>query len=176
MVGAIVYAAFIKKIRPVSHAVIIAAAVFVNIGVWLLEQLVQIDFEILSVSYIISELFLISLYMMIQESNSLKKTASVQAAFPSFSDAEASAPFPSAAQEEVLDRFRSGLANLTPAECNIYNFYLERRTTKDIMAELNITENTLKYHNKNLYSKLGVSSRKELMRIAEELNRLDLKL
>ena len=30
---------------------------------------------------------------------------------------------------------------------------------------LNIKENTLKFHNKNLYHKLGVSSRKELLEI-----------
>ena len=33
------------------------------------------------------------------------------------------------------------------------------------MAMLNIKENTLKFHNKNLYHKLGVSSRKELLEI-----------
>ena len=31
---------------------------------------------------------------------------------------------------------------------------------------LGITENTLKYHNKNIYSKLGISSRKQLLRFA----------
>ena len=31
---------------------------------------------------------------------------------------------------------------------------------------LGITENTLKYHNKNIYGKLGVSSRKQLKEIA----------
>ena len=30
---------------------------------------------------------------------------------------------------------------------------------------MNITENTLKFHNKNIYGKLGVPSRKELLRI-----------
>ena len=29
-----------------------------------------------------------------------------------------------------------------------------------------IKENTLKYHNRNIYSKLGVSSRKQLLQIA----------
>ena len=43
--------------------------------------------------------------------------------------------------------------------------YTAGRTTKEIMADLNITENTLKFHNKNLYSKLGVSSRKQLLEI-----------
>lgn len=39
------------------------------------------------------------------------------------------------------------------------------------MSELNITENTLKYHNKNIYSKLGVSSRKQLIEIAEAITK-----
>ena len=33
------------------------------------------------------------------------------------------------------------------------------------MLRLSIKENTLKFHNKNLYSKLGVSSRKELLKV-----------
>ena len=34
------------------------------------------------------------------------------------------------------------------------------------MAAMNITENTLKYHNRNIYSKLGVVNRKELVEIS----------
>jgi DNA-binding CsgD family transcriptional regulator len=30
---------------------------------------------------------------------------------------------------------------------------------------LDITENTLKYHNRNIYGKLGVSSRKQMLEI-----------
>ena len=41
--------------------------------------------------------------------------------------------------------------------------------TKEIMNSLNIKENTLKYHNRNIYGKLGVSSRKQLMEIAAAL-------
>ena len=37
------------------------------------------------------------------------------------------------------------------------------------MAALEIKENTLKYHNKNIYAKLGVSSRKQLVMIASLL-------
>ena len=43
--------------------------------------------------------------------------------------------------------------------------FVLRMSTKDIMIELNIKENTLKFHNKNLYSKLGVSSRKQLLEV-----------
>jgi DNA-binding CsgD family transcriptional regulator len=34
------------------------------------------------------------------------------------------------------------------------------------MLSLNIKENTLKYHNRNIYNKLGVSSRKQLIELA----------
>ena len=36
----------------------------------------------------------------------------------------------------------------------------------EILAILGVTENTLKFHNKNIYNKLGVSSRKQLLRYA----------
>ena len=32
--------------------------------------------------------------------------------------------------------------------------------------QLGISPNTLKYHNKNIYSKLGISSRKQMLRFA----------
>ena len=39
-----------RNVDSAIHAVFMSAAVFVNIGVWLIEQLVRIDFELLSVS------------------------------------------------------------------------------------------------------------------------------
>ena len=49
-------------------------------------------------------------------------------------------------------------------------------TSKEIMASLNIKENTLKYHNRNLYGKLCVSSRKELLEIYKHLKSVNSKL
>lgn len=62
--------------------------------------------------------------------------------------------------------FISNLGTLTPAEKRIYELYLSGKSAKEIVVLLNITENTLKYHNKNIYSKLGISSRKQLLRFA----------
>ena len=42
-------------------------------------------------------------------------------------------------------------------------------TTEEILASLCIAENTLKFHNRNLYGKLGVSSRKELYAVYKQL-------
>ena len=52
--------------------------------------------------------------------------------------------------------FIDNLATLTPKEEDIFNLYVQGCSTKDIISQLGITENTLKYHNKNIYSKLGV--------------------
>ena len=67
MVTVIIRASIRKTIESTSHAVVLAIAVFVNIGVWFIEQLTDIDFEMLSVSYIISELFLLGVHLVMNE-------------------------------------------------------------------------------------------------------------
>lgn len=73
-------------------------------------------------------------------------------------------------QEELVPEeyefFLRNLSTLTPAEYRIYDLYLSGKNAKQIVETLSITENTLKYHNKNIYSKLGISSRKQLLRFA----------
>lgn len=63
--------------------------------------------------------------------------------------------------------FIDNLTTLTPKEEDIFNLYVQGCSTKDIISQLGITENTLKYHNKNIYSKLGVKTRKELLQYIE---------
>lgn len=158
MVIVIIRASVKKSIDTTAHAVIIAIAVFVNIGVWFIEQISDIDFEMLSISYIISELFLLGVhivmieYQQLQELINAKETA-LQAAVRNddhISDAE-------------TEHFIRGVSQLTNTEKQIYEAYLIGKSTKEIMQLHNITENTVKFHNKNIYGKLGVSSRKQLL-------------
>ena len=67
---------------------------------------------------------------------------------------------------EDYDYFICNLKTLTPTESRIYELYLEGKTAQEIVAILGIQGNTMKYHNKNIYGKLGVSSRKQLLRFA----------
>ena len=62
--------------------------------------------------------------------------------------------------------FLANLESLTPTEKLVFDHYLDGKNAKEIMAVLNIKETTLKYHNRNIYDKLGVASRKELLRYA----------
>lgn len=67
---------------------------------------------------------------------------------------------------EDYEYFICNLKTLTPTEYRIYELYLDGRSAREIMEITGIKENTLKYHNKNIYSKLGISSRKQLLRFA----------
>lgn len=67
---------------------------------------------------------------------------------------------------EDYEYFICNLSSLTPAENRIYELYLAGNNAKQILEILGIKETTLKYHNKNIYSKLGIRSRKQLLRFA----------
>ena len=161
MVGTIIYATAKKKVPSTVQAIFLAGAVLANICVWLIEQLVKIDFEILSISYIISELFLLGLYLLMQEGEKLFMQSMLEEQIQA-----------TKIPKELIEqsrRFTSGLETLTPTEKAIYDMYVDGKGTKDVLTALNIKENTLKFHNKNLYGKLGVSSRKQLLEIAKWL-------
>ncbi|MBQ9954483.1 MAG: hypothetical protein IJO87_03525 [Eggerthellaceae bacterium] len=178
MVIVILRASATNRTASTSHAFVLAIAVLVNIGVWLIEQIVAIEFEFLSVSYIASELFLLGAHLMASENNEPQSTLLNQnkicqpelESIPEPSEMSKKLIGTPAVNNEVLEMFVSGIGNLTKTERVIFDAYLDRATTKEIMASLGITENTLKFHNKNLYRKLGVRSRKELMELSKHVS------
>ncbi len=68
-----------------------------------------------------------------------------------------------AVDTEKYQHFINNLNTLSPAEQRVFDLYLKEYKAKDIAAELCLSMNTIKYHNANIYSKLSVSSRKELL-------------
>lgn len=182
MIGIIVHSSITKKVDTVTHAVLMAIAVFINIGVWLIEQFISVPFEMLSISYIFSEVFLLGVSYVINENKKLKeKVKIIENEQKILSSNENESEHKKEHNEEknvmVLDidteqveMYISGVERLTKTEKMIYEAYVSRLTTKEVMAKLNITENTLKYHNKNIYSKLGVSSRKQLLEIYKKIS------
>ncbi len=67
---------------------------------------------------------------------------------------------------EEYKLFLENLEQLTITEKQIFELYLEGKTTDEILKTQNIKENTLKYHNRNIFGKLGVTSRKQLLQFA----------
>ena len=140
----------------------------------------------LSISYIISELFLLCLNLLQKEHhfappvNNVNITTTPVSAVQIAEHTDIENQSCNNVQNEVITDekneseifaekcayFESQIKNLTPAELSIYELYLSKKSTKEILDILNIKETTLKYHNKNIYSKLGVSSKKQLIEIA----------
>lgn len=58
---------------------------------------------------------------------------------------------------------------LTCKEKEVLDFYLQGKTVKEITAFLGLKESTVRFHNKNIYSKLGVHTLKQLLRYAAVL-------
>ena len=77
--------------------------------------------------------------------------------------------------EDSYNMFVNNLSQLTAKERAILDLYLAGLVPKEVTAKLGITENTIKYHNKNIYGKLGVKSRKELLQCVKYMRLLESK-
>lgn len=69
-----------------------------------------------------------------------------------------------AVQEKAIDRFRS-LGQLTERENEIAALLLKGKTYRLIARDLHVSENTVKTHVKNIYTKLKIKNRTELINL-----------
>lgn len=67
---------------------------------------------------------------------------------------------------EDYENFRRGIHDLTATERRVFDYYLEGRTVREITELMGVKESTVRFHNRNIYSALGVSSLKQLLRCA----------
>ncbi len=64
------------------------------------------------------------------------------------------------------ENFLMGIKELTETERKVFGYYLQGKTVKEIMELSGVKESTIRFHNRNIYSKLQVSSLKQLLRFA----------
>ncbi len=70
---------------------------------------------------------------------------------------------------EQYKQFEDQLQTLSNAERRIFDLYIEGHDAKEICNMLFISINTLKTHNRRIYTKMNVSSRVELLKYCNEL-------
>lgn len=68
----VIYAICKKRIVSYLHAVFLLSATLCNTVIWLVEKFISRNFELLSVSYIIIELFILLVYGIVQQYEALK--------------------------------------------------------------------------------------------------------
>lgn len=78
MVGIAIYAITKKKIKSRSHTVLLLCTVLCNIAIWLAEQFLPRGFEWLSVSYILTECFILAIYHSMQKQGFLIQEGKTQ--------------------------------------------------------------------------------------------------
>ena len=165
MVAIIWYARKEQRLTSPKFTMLLFVAVLLNIGVWAVEQGIDIDFEFLSVSYVVTEVILLLIYGMLRDYGIMQPggtVLSVQMLTQLNSRQINPAALPPG-MEDLFHRFVEKVKTLSSAERRILNYYIEGHETADIPDLAFISIHTVKKHNHSIYQKLDVASRDELM-------------
>lgn len=79
------------------------------------------------------------------------------------SDRPASGMGEATTNSTLFQNFVKNIETLSPAERTVFNLYMKGFTAPEIAEILCLSINTIKTHNKRIYAKLNVTSRKELL-------------
>jgi LuxR family maltose regulon positive regulatory protein len=97
-----------------------------------------------------------------------RTTARLLASFESELPAHTASPL----QSRTQPRTSQMIEPLTPRELEVLAWFPTSLSSKDIAQELGVSDNTVRYHTKNIYGKLGVHRRFDAIRRARELGLL----
>lgn len=180
MVAIILHAQKAQRLNAPKYTMLLMAAVLLNVGVWAVEQAIDIDFEFLSVSYIVTEVMLLLIYGMLQDYGIVQPggtLVSVQMLTQLYTRQIEPAKLPPD-MEELFRAFAKKVGTLSSAERRILDYYIAGHDPADIPELAFISIHTVKKHNHSIYQKLEVASRDELMlyielfRCCDRLNEL----
>ena len=160
-----------KRLSSPKYAVFLACVVLLNIGVWAVEQVIDVDFEFLSVSYIVAEVMLLLIYGMLRDYGIVQPSGalvSVQMLTKLHTQSAPAGQLPPD-MDQLFRSFVERAKTLSTAEQRILQYYIDGHETADIPDLAFISIHTVKKHNRSIYQKLEVSSRDELMLYIELL-------
>lgn len=161
MVVTIVHSLRRRKEGSQKFAALLAGVVCGNLLVWAFEKFIIPNFELLSLTYILSEIILCLLYWMMQDYihvNDLPKYTATERTRMGID--VATMPMETKIGK-VLYYVKDG-EQLATREREILECILANKKRKDIASELHLSENTVKTYTRTLYLKLGVTCREEL--------------
>ncbi|MBQ3593348.1 MAG: response regulator transcription factor, partial [Clostridia bacterium] len=171
MLLVIIHSTVKKKITSTLHTTFLLCAVLCSIVIWLAEQFLPRGFEILTVSYVISEIFILLLYGILQEYGIRGENGSIIIANTSAKAEEylsgaiqsddSTALFSEKDIRHILSCEKI-VSRITEREKEVLERLLANKQRKEIAEELFVTESTIKKHTSSIYSKFNVTNRFEL--------------
>ncbi|MBO5934585.1 MAG: hypothetical protein J6Q94_03755 [Clostridia bacterium] len=176
MVVVIIKSTITKTCISNKHAAFLAFLVITNISIWLAENLLDAEFEFLSVSYIITEGLILFIYAILQDYGLLDTKFIEEASEKTIPEVNKTqntiygTDMPCKeivrffTQEQIDNIFScwDEIEKLSQRECEVLRYILANEKRHVIAEELFVTESTIKKHTSNIFRKLEISSRAEL--------------
>ena len=165
MLLCIAYAAKTKRLSSPKYTAFLLVTVLLNVGVWLVEQTIIEEFEFLSVSYIITEVLLLLIYNMLCDYGIILPETGILSVqmLTQLNTRQVDPGALPPAMETMFHTFAEKSKTLSSAEHRILNYYIAGHDIAEIPELAFISIHTVKKHNRNIYQKLGIASRDELM-------------
>ena len=164
MIFTIAHSIITKKVAEKKHAGLLIAIALCNIVMWIIEKFIDLNFEFLSVSYILSECMLLFLYWMMQDYINIKN-------LPIKGDSSPIVIIDSMTKAEKINKIILKLPEgitLSARQIDVLEGILEGKSRKEISSDLFLSENTVKMHISSLYRILGVNNRDELKSLLKD--------
>ena len=170
MIATSVWAIIKRKSTTRIVPITLLVLVFGNILIWFTEQHVNFNFEFLSISYLVTELCLLIVYsiMNLYEEKLPCQNCSTACNNTNNEKINISADnFDSGLIPDMDDIIKAWpqVAQLTNREMEVFKEIILNKKRRDIAEELCVSENTVKKHTSNIFTKLEISSRAEIMNI-----------
>ena len=165
----ILYSYYTKKNKSIRLTLHLLACLSCNIVVWYLRQVFHFEFEFLAISYIVTETYLLSLYNMMEvfyekEHALIEQSMVTMIVDPTLDETEIDYETDLSIDIEEIIRIWPQVAQLTPREIEVFQLLIQNRKRKDIAEELCVSENTVKKHTSNIFSKLNITNRTEIIK------------
>lgn len=159
------YAAKMKRLASPKYTLFLLVAVLLNVAVWLVEQVIDEEFEFLSISYVVSAVLLFLIYNMLCDYGIIRPETGVLSVqmLTQLNTRQISPGALPPDMEDMFQSFAEKIKTLSSAERRILNFYIDGYDIADVPDLAFISIHTVKKHNRSIYQKLEISSRDELM-------------
>lgn len=149
-----------KKDASQKLAGFMLAIVLGNVGMWIIGKLVNTNFELLAVSYLMSVLAYFFVYLLLQD---YIRKVDVPAQSKEKTRVIVLDSIPKAERLERVLKLLPADKSLTARQMEMLDGLLDGKSQKEIAADLHISESTVKWHFGILYTTLNVSGRDEIL-------------
>ena len=165
MLLCIAYAAKRKRLSSPRYTTFLLVTVLLNVGVWLVEQAINEEFEFLSVSYMVTAVLLMLIYNMLCEYGIIRPEVGVLSVqmMTQLNTRQIDPGALPSGMEQMFRDFSEKAKSLTSAERRILNYYIDGHDIAEIPDLAFISIHTVKKYNRSIYQKLEIASRDELM-------------